>query len=72
MRTQIEHKHADGERRIITRFLFWPTTLLLPPRGRTPYIQKERRWLERANIEQFYSHMNTCWINIEWADVSNN
>jgi len=68
MRKQIKCPFANHEERIVNRFLFLPKTLLLPSDKRTSYTTEEWRWLERANIIQFYSHWNECWLNLRWAN----
>ena len=67
MRKKIAYPFPDYDRRIVSRFLFIPKTLPLPKGERTDLIPEERRWLERVDIEQFYSHLNRCWINSKWA-----
>ena len=67
MRNRIEHRHREGETRVITGFLFLPRTLRLPPAKRTPYARREWRWLERASIQLEYSQW--CgWMFAEWAE----
>lgn len=70
MRRRIVHPYEDRERRIVKRFLFWPRTLSVPKKERLLTSTEERRWLESAWIEQFYSHWNRCWINSTWAEES--
>ncbi len=45
----------DGDRRRVTRFLWWPKKL-----------QKEWRWLEAAVIEQRYEEV---WFPTPWGVV---
>ena len=45
----------SGDRRIVEKFLLFPVN-----------INGERRWLERATIEQQY--FMSMWINIEFKN----
>ena len=62
-----KHKYPNYARRIVRRYIWWPTKLRLSKQDRTPLIQDEWRWMEWADIVQFYSHWNSCWIDSEWA-----
>jgi hypothetical protein len=70
MRQLIKHPHADDEERTVTKFLFLPTTLLLPKHQRDDYVKRERRWLEKAKIVQRYFQWLDKWIDFMWAEDS--
>lgn len=56
-------QYQEGDERVVTRFLLWPTT-----------INGERRWLETARIRQRLTFwVEICeqhwfWHNVAWED----
>lgn len=59
MRLKLKEPYEDGEKRVVTKFL------LLPRR-----IGLERRWLEKAKIEQRFCEGAEVdyWLDVRWAD----
>lgn len=51
------------EEREVTKFLLFPKRLRL----KDDLDNKEIRWLEKANIKQFYSR-NVGWIDFMWLN----
>ena len=52
------------EKREVIKFLLFPKRLKL----KDDLDNEETRWLEKANIQQFYSRKVGCWIDFMWMD----
>ena len=56
---------VNGEIKIeVVKFLLFPKRLRL----KDDLDNKETRWLEKANIQQFYSRGLGRWIDFMWMD----
>ena len=60
---QIKEPKQHEEREVI-KFLLFPKRLKLTD----DLDNEETRWLEKANIQQFYSRKVGCWIDFMWMD----
>ena len=60
---QIKEPKQHEEREVI-KFLLFPKRLKL----KDDLDNEETRWLEKANIQQFYSRKVGCWIDFMWMD----
>ena len=52
------------EEREVVKFLLFPKRLRL----KNDLDNEETRWLEKANIQQFYSRSVGSWIDFMWMD----
>ena len=62
-RSKLKKEPKEYEERDVVKFLLFPKRLKL----KNDLDNEETRWLEKANIQQFYSR-SLGWIDFMWMD----
>ena len=62
--SKLKEEPKAYEEREVVKFLLFPKRLRL----KDDLDNKETRWLEKANIQQFYSESLGRWLDFMWMD----
>ena len=62
--SKLINEPKEYEEREVIKFLIFPKRLIL----KDDLDNKETRWLEKANIQQFYSRSLGRWLDFMWMD----